>query len=465
MNYSDRKMAPGQARHPGPSTADYIHKDRAKMDEFLIADDYKFLGDEDMSTDMYLNADFARLEEQKLWPHTWQWACREEHIPNVGDYIVYDIAHYSFIITRTSETEIKAYYNACLHRGTKLRASGSEGCASDFTCSFHGWSWNLDGTIKNIPCRWDFPHVKDENITLPTARVELWGGFVWINMDEKAPSFREYVGPKFLKQFEAWELEKRYVAVHIIKRIPANWKLMQAAFFEAYHVHATHPQITSSSADANTQYDIYGDHVGRFVSLLGVQSPHLNGKYSEQEVLDVMVLGDRTVLEDANKLKVPEGGTAREVMGEHLRKLLSGVYQVNLGKLSDSEMLDCFSYNVFPNCFLFPGISLPMVYRFRPDPKDHTKSLYELIFMRPVPENGERPEPAEPYMLAEDQSFGTAPGMDPGFGVVFDQDTDNVSLQQEGMKASKKKTETLGNYQEIRLRQFNQTLAKYINRP
>jgi hypothetical protein len=55
--------------------------------------------------------------------------------------------------------------------------------------------------------------------------------------------------------------------------------------------------------------------------------------------------------------------------------------------------------------------------------------------------------------------------MDPGFGVVFDQDTDNVSLQQEGMRASKKKTETLGNYQEIRLRQFNQTLAKYINRP
>jgi phenylpropionate dioxygenase-like ring-hydroxylating dioxygenase large terminal subunit len=458
-------MAPGQARHPGPSTADVIHNDRAKMDEFLIADDYKFLGDEDMPTEMYLSADFARLEEQRLWTRTWQWACREEHVPNVGDYIVYDIAHYSFIIVRTSETEIKAYYNACLHRGTKLRASGSEGSASNFTCSFHGWSWNLDGTLKNIPCRWDFPHVKDENVHLPEARVELWGGFVWINMDEKAPSFRDYVGPKFLKQFEAWELEKRYVAVHIIKRIPANWKLMQAAFFEAYHVYATHPQIASSSADANTQYDVYGDHVGRFVSLLGVQSPHLNGKYSEQEVLDVMVLGDRTVLDDSAKLKVPEGGTAREVMGEHLRKLLSGVYQVDLGKLSDSEMLDCFSYNVFPNCFLFPGISLPMVYRFRPDPKDHTKSIYELVFMRPVPENGVRPEPAEPYALAENQSFSTAPGMDPGFGVVFDQDTDNVGLQQEGMLASKKKTETLGNYQEIRLRQFNQTLAKYMSKP
>jgi nitrite reductase/ring-hydroxylating ferredoxin subunit len=464
VNYDKAKMAPGQARCPGPSTADYIHNDRVRMDEFLIEDNYRFLGDEDMPTEMYLSADYARLEEKRLWTRTWQWACREEHVPNVGDYIVYDIGPYSFIIVRT-EGGIKAYYNACLHRGTKLRASGSEGTAMNFTCSFHSWSWNLDGSIRNIPCRWDFPHVKDENVHLPEARVDLWGGFVWINMDENAPSFRDYVGPTVLKQFERWELEKRYVAVHIVKRIPANWKLMQAAFFEAYHVTGTHPQITSSSADANTQYDIYGDHVGRFVSLLGVQSPHLNGKYSEQEVLDVMVLGDRTVLDDANKLKVPDGGTAREVMGEHLRKLLSGVYQVDLSNLSDAEMLDCFSYNIFPNCFLFPGISLPMVYRFRPDPKDHTKSIYELVFLRPVPENGERPEPAEPYYLAENQSFSTAPGMDPGFGVVFDQDTDNVGLQQEGMRASKKKTETLGNYQEIRLRQFNQTLAKYMSRP
>ena len=108
MNYDKAKMAPGQARCPGPSTADYIHKDRVRMDEFLIEDNYRFLGDEDMPTEMYLSADYARLEERRLWTRTWQWACREEHVPNVGDYIVYDIGPFSFIIVRTEGNTIKA---------------------------------------------------------------------------------------------------------------------------------------------------------------------------------------------------------------------------------------------------------------------------------------------------------------------------------------------------------------------
>ncbi len=464
MNYSDPALRPGEARCPGPSSADIIHKDRVLIAEELIADSYQFLGDEDVSTERYTSAAYARLEETRVWNRTWQWACREEHIPNVGDYHVYEIASYSFIIVRTAETEIKAFYNACLHRGTKLRATGSEGCASDFTCSFHGWSWNLDGRLKNIPCRWDFPHVKDEQTRLPEARVELWGGFVWINMDENAPSFRDYIGPVVDKHFAGWKLEDRYVALHMVKEIESNWKLAVAAFFEAYHNLATHTQIIVSTSDANTQYDFYGDHVNRFVSLLGSQSPHLNGKYSEQEILDVMVLGDRTVLQE-EKLMVPEGGRARDVMGEHLRKLLSGLYQVDLSKVSDSEMLDCFSYTIFPNVYLFPGISLPMVYRFRPVKGDHRKCIFELLFLRPVPANGERPEPAEPVLVAADQSFGTVPGMDPGFGVVFDQDTENLKLQQEGMEASARKGETLGNYQEIRLRHFNRTLDKYMSTP
>jgi hypothetical protein len=128
-------------------------------------------------------------------------------------------------------------------------------------------------------------------------------------------------------------------------------------------------------------------------------------------------------------------------------------------------MLDCFSYTIFPNCYLFPGISLPMVYRFRPVKGDHRKCVFELIFLRPVPANGRRPEPAEPVIVAPDQSFGSVPGMDPGFGVVFDQDTDNLKLQQEGIEASARKGETLGNYQEIRLRHFNRTLDKYMSKP
>lgn len=103
-----------------------------------------------------------------------------------------------------------------------------------------------------------------------------------------------------------------------------------------------------------------------------------------------------------------------------------------------------------------------MVYRFRPDKNDHRKSLYEVLFLRPVPLDGNRPMPAEPIHLRDDQSFTEAEGMDPGFGAILDQDTDNVGLQQEGLEASAKAGLTLGNYQEIRVRHFERAVERYV---
>jgi len=230
---------------------------------------------------------------------------------------------------------------------------------------------------------------------------------------------------------------------------------------EAYHVIETHPQVAVSNGDANTQYDTYGDHVDRFVSPLGVLSPHLRGQHTEQDVLDQFTVGDASVLEGVDRT-LKEGEPARQRMADMMRTLFEKASNTDLGGVSDSELLDCFSYTLFPNTFLFPGISLPMVYRFRPDPKDHRVTIYEVFFLRPVPEGVERPEPAEPVHLDVHQSFTEAEGMDPGFGAILDQDTENLLLQQEGVEASAKPGLTLGNYQEIRVRHFERTVDKYM---
>jgi hypothetical protein len=128
-------------------------------------------------------------------------------------------------------------------------------------------------------------------------------------------------------------------------------------------------------------------------------------------------------------------------------------------------MLDCFSYTFFPNTFLFPGISLPMAYRFRPNPRNHRETQYEVFFLRPVPKDGVRPEPAEPEYLEPHQSFTESKTMDPGFGRILDQDTDNLQAQQEGLEASAKHNITLGNYQEIRIRNFERTINHYVAMP
>lgn len=469
MNYQDPKtlaeMKKGAARCPGaPTTQEIIAQDKVGAPKWVRSESYEFLGDEDIPKDRYIDPEFAKLEYERLWTRSWQMACRLEHIPEKGDYQVYELGPYSFIITRVSDTEVKAYYNACLHRGTKLRASGSEGRASEFKCSFHGWSWNVDGSCKSVTCAWDFPHIDQEKLSLPEAKVALLGGFVFINMDHDAPSLEDYIGPEALAHIKAWKLEDRYVYCHVIKRLDCNWKLNMEAFHEAYHVIDTHPQVAPSNGDANSQYDTYGEHVNRFISTLGVVSPHLYGKITEQDVFDQFTLGDSSAM-GGEKPKLKEGETAREAMAVMFRDMFEKAFNADLSKVSDSELLDCFSYTVFPNLFLFPGISLPMVYRFRPDPKDHKKSFYEVMFLRPLPKDGSRPEPAEMIMLRDDQSFKEAEGMDPGFGAILDQDTDNLFLQQEGLEASAKQGLTLGNYQEIRIRHFEKAVDKYVAQP
>jgi nitrite reductase/ring-hydroxylating ferredoxin subunit len=453
----------GEARCPGaPTTQEIIESDKVQAPAWVRSESYQFMGDEDIPKDRYIDPAYAKKEFDTLWTRTWQFACREEHIPEVGDYHVYDVGAYSFIVTRVARNEVRAYYNACLHRGTKLRASGTEGNAREFQCSFHGWSWNIDGTNKNVVCEWDFPHVDRKKLSLPEVKVELLGGFVFINMDPNAPTLAEYLGPEAKGHMDAWKLENRYVYLHVSKRLPCNWKLAIDAFLEAYHVIVTHPQVAVSNGDANSQYDVYGEHVNRFISPLGVLSPHLYGKHNEQDILNQFTLGDSGALGSSTRT-LGEGGTARQVMADMFRGMFEKATNTDLSAVSDSELLDCYSYTFFPNTFIFPGISLPMVYRFRPDPKDHRKCIYEVLFMRPVPVNGSRPMPAEPIHLEDHQSFKEAEGMDPGFGAILDQDTDNLFLQQEGLEASAKPGLTLGNYQEIRVRHFERAVDKYVN--
>ncbi|MFM5931793.1 MAG: aromatic ring-hydroxylating oxygenase subunit alpha [Novosphingobium sp.] len=463
MNVETGKLEPGKARCPAISTQDIIAADKIAAPDWVRSESYEYLGSEDISKDRYISADFARREMESMWTRTWQFACREEHIPEAGDYYVYDIGPYSFIVTRVEDGSIKAHFNACLHRGTKLKPSGTSGYAAHLKCPFHGWTWNLDGTNKKVLCPWDFPHVDTDKLTLPEARVETLGGFVWINMDAGAPALRDYLGAQAVAHIDAWKLEDRYIYCHVQKSYPANWKLTVEAFMEAYHVLDTHPQVAPSNADANSQYDVYGEHVNRFISCLGVLSPHLEGKFTEQQILDQFTIGDSSVLSDDRPMV--GDGTARQAMADMFRTMFEQATNSDLSGVSDSELLDCYSYTIFPNTYLFPGISLPMVYRFRPDPKDHRRCIYEVMFLRPAPKDGPRPDPAEPIVLRDDQSFTEAEGMDPGFGKILDQDTDNLYAQQEGLEASAKGGLTLGNYQEIRIRHFERAIDKYVAMP
>ena len=450
---SETPLRPGEARCPGPSTRNIIEADGQAVPDRLLAESYEFLGDEDIPFDRYTSQTFFDREMSQMWSRVWQWACREEHLPEVGDYVTYDIGPYSVIVVRSGEDEIRAFRNVCPHRATQLRPSDSSGWASEFQCPFHGWTYDLEGKLIDLPCRWDFPHVS-KDIGLATVRTERWGGFVFINLDDDAEPLLDYLAP-LPEHLDSDVFANRYVAMHVQKELNCNWKIASEAFLEAYHVVATHADFLPTVCDANAQYDLFGDFVSRFVHTQGVPSPHYREPQSQQEILERMLVAPADAV-------VPEGSTARAVAADALRSALGGQWDVDLSNYTDSEMLDSIEYFLFPNMCLFPGITLPMVYRFRPIGRDPGRTLFDLLFLRPLPPGRKAPLPPEPVRIAEDVSYRTVPGLDDRLGLVYDQDTDNLALQWQGFQNAVRDGQILGNYQEVRIRHMHQTLDQFL---
>lgn len=447
------RNAPHWKGPPGvASYDDYLARDSVGAPDVLVQETWSSLGTAPVSAERYTSQAWFDLEAAKLWPRVWQMVCREEDIPNVGDAHVYEIVGKSFVVVRTAPDRIRAYYNSCLHRGRKLL--DRSGHVEQLRCTFHGFSWGLDGCAKSVPCRWDFPQLSDDDLKLPEARIETWGGFVFLNMDSRAPSLAEYLGV-LPRHFERWQLEKRWKAAHVGKVIQCNWKIAQEAFMESYHVIATHPQILEFCADANARYDILGDHVNRNLTAFGAPSPHMGGRAQPERTVEGMLnlWGYRQ--------KKAEEGEPRAALGRLVRESFRRAYGGDWSRVSDAEVLDALVYNVFPNFAPWGGFAPNIVYRWRPNGRDVNSCLMEVMLLKPVKEGDPRPAPAQFKLLGPEQRWSDAPEL-PILGPVIDQDMENMPYVQEGLLASGTGTVHFADYQESRIRHFHQTLARYV---
>ena len=224
MNKPERIFRPD--RHPADSYEDILDRDVVPAPAFLRQRGLPEIGVEPIAASRYFDPAFFEKERAYLWPRVWQMAGRDEEIPNVGDYFIYENVGKSFIIVRTGPDEFKAFYNACLHRGRKLVTLN--GCKSEFRCPYHGIAWNNDGTFKDNPIGWDFPQWEGENIDLPQAKVDRWGGFIFINLDHGAPPLTQVMGP-LIDDFVSYDYANRYKAVHVAKKVRCNCPTDSAA--------------------------------------------------------------------------------------------------------------------------------------------------------------------------------------------------------------------------------------------
>lgn len=444
-------QAPGAARSPGITYQQLLDTDTHPVPEVLRLESPRYLGSDDVPASRYTSREWHEREIEHLWKRVWQFACREEDIPRPGDHYVYEIATLSFIVMRTDDMSIKAYPNACLHRGRRLK--DQDGSCSEIRCAFHSFAWTLDGKLKDVPARWDFPHIDDDAFSLPELKVGTWAGFVFINPDANAEPLESFLG-EIADQFAVWDLGSAYKEAHVAKVVPANWKVAQEAFCEAYHVSGTHPQILPYLGDTNSQVDIW-DNFSRVITPGGTPSPLLDWKPTEEEML-------RSMLDVRVGAPLPisleEGQTMRALGADLSRKRWRPVVGDMVDKMSDAELMDSIDYTVFPNFHPW-GAFNRIVYRFRPNGDDHRTAIMECLFLSPF--SGERPKPAEVHWLTDDETFSNASelGM---LGKVFDQDLFNMPNVQRGLETTFKPGVTLGNYQESKVRWLNDKFGDWV---
>ena len=459
---------PACPRSPGTSVQEYLDHDARPVPPVLRYDVNDNLGTGRLDVERFTSREYHDREVTKMWRHVWQFVCRTDHIPEPGDHITYDIADDKFIIMRTETGEIKALSNVCLHRGRALRQEG--GRVNQLRCPFHGFTWNIDGTSKFVPCAWDFPEIDPNNFSLPEAKVEVWNGFVFINMDLDAPPLSEFLGT-MLNDWDRWNYDDRVVYSHFGGVIDCNWKIAGEAFIEGWHSLATHPQMMEWLGDENTQYDVIAEeNWSRQIVPQGVPSPTIANHISEQEVLDsyyetrafyTQGKGRDLAVGDDGTPRVPDNSTARRELAAQMRKSLSEQFGTDNEHWTDSELLDGIQYFVFPNFYVFAGPRTNAVYRFRPLGNDPDKCIAEVFLLAQAPADGSHPAPAKTRWLEPGETFADIKEIGL-LGPVFDQDMANLPYIQQGLKSLKTPGIQLGRYQENRIRHYHQILDRWL---
>jgi len=434
-------------RSPGITYQELLDQDSRPVPDVLRLQSPKDMGLQRYSVKRYTSAAWHELEVERLWKKVWQFTCREEDIPEPGDHYRYDIAGMSFLIVRTETGELKAYPNACLHRGRMLKEF--DGNAAELRCPFHGFCWKLDGQLKDIPADWDFPQIDQSDFSLPEIPLAVWAGFIFINPDQDCDPFDDFI-KDLAEQFERWNLGGLYKQAHAAKVMPCNWKIAQEAFCEAFHVNATHPQIMRSIGDVNSQVDVW-ENCSRVITAGGTHSPLLTD-VSNPDLIRAMMDLDH----DAEVPEIPEGVSLRTFLADRSRENLKAIAGDRAETYCDAELMDSLDYTLFPNFHPW-GAFNGIVYRFRPNGNDHRSSIMECMMLAPF--EGERPPAAKVHWLEEDETWSSVLGF---LGKVFDQDSFNMPKVQQGLEATYMDGIVLSGYQESKVRWLHHKLTEWV---
>jgi len=170
------------------------------------------------------------------------WVCvgRAEQALRHGDFFLCEIAGESIIVPRDGEA-LRAFYNVCRHRGTRLCAEAEGKFAGPIRCPYHGWSYGLDGKLLGAP-HMDEQTFRREQYPLHSVQAGEWDGFIFLNLSPHSPPLAVQLAD-LPQKFSAWGMRDLRRYKRIVYEVSANWKLIILNYNECLHCPLLHPAL------------------------------------------------------------------------------------------------------------------------------------------------------------------------------------------------------------------------------
>jgi nitrite reductase/ring-hydroxylating ferredoxin subunit len=421
-----------------------------------------------LPVERYTSAEFFALEMERLWPRVWQVACREEEIPEAGDFVEYSIGDQSILVVRDGSGAVRAHLNTCRHRGMRLASGCGRFEGGEIRCPYHGWHYAFDGALKAIVDREDFGSLP-EGIRLSAVRAECWGGFVFVNMDPGAEPLLGFLDP-IPRLLGPYHLEAMRFRGYRSVILPANWKAVVDAFNESYHVQATHPQTLSWVDDVSIEYEQFETHA-RYGRLPGARrtlrpSPRLGlgeEDYDEAEILRAFVAGlggaflgeERRLVDEVVNEPRPEGVSLLPAFQKRRRELLKA-RGLDVSGLTDDQMTSSEDFLWFPNLVgpIYPGSAI--LFRVRPNGLDPHSAIKDTWVL-------EWPDPAKQWTMPERHFI--ADWRQKKWDPITQQDYENLAGIQIGMRSRGCSELRLNPRQEANVLHMHRVVDRYLLGP
>ena len=190
---------------------------------------------------LYVSEEAFEFDTEVMLKSVWLYACTVAHVKNPGDYFVFEQASNSILIVRGRDNQVRAFWNSCRHRGSKI-CLDQRGRVPRLICPYHQWTYGLDGGLLAARSMAEDFDKKDHGLT-PVA-LENIGGLIFICMSDNPPPI-DRVKADIGEQIAVYDLEKLKVAVQDNLIEDANWKLVMENNRECYHCDAGHPELIS----------------------------------------------------------------------------------------------------------------------------------------------------------------------------------------------------------------------------